>query len=208
MTMLRFPGRTSSLPRFLMLVVAALMCGTRPTVNAGVVDEPAREGVVKVYPSEIRLATSRDEQSFVVQVTHSNGLTGDITSEVQATLLNPTLAKIDGNRVLPLADGATELHLVWRGQTVVVPVICDQAAVDRPISFRLDVMPVFMKSGCNQGSCHGAARGKDGFRLSLFGFDPAGDYYRLTREQPGRRLNLAVPRDSLLLEKAIGAVSH
>ena len=43
-------------------------------------------------------------------------------------------------------------------------------------------MPVFMKAGCNTGGCHGAARGKDGFRLSLFGFDPDGDYYRLTRE--------------------------
>ena len=48
-----------------------------------------------------------------------------------------------------------------------------------------------MRGGCNTGSCHGAARGKDGFRLSLFGFDPQGDYYRITREigvaadQPG-----------------------
>ena len=54
-------------------------------------------------------------------------------------------------------------------------------------------MPVFMKAGCNTGSCHGAARGKDGFRLSLFGFDPDGDYYRLTREQPERRLDLSIP---------------
>ena len=46
------------------------------------------------------------------------------------------------------------------------------AAADRPISFKLDVMPVFMRAGCNTGSCHGAARGKDGFRLSLFGYDP------------------------------------
>ena len=44
-------------------------------------------------------------------------------------------------------------------------------------------MPVFMRGGCNTGSCHGAARGKDGFRLSLFGFDPEGDHFRLTREQ-------------------------
>ena len=69
-------------------------------------------------------------------------------------------------------------------------------------------MPVFMRAGCNTGSCHGAARGKDGFRLSLFGFDPDGDHYRLTREMSGRRINLAVPADSLLLEKAIGAVPH
>ena len=82
------------------------------------------------------------------------------------------------------------------------------AAVVPPVTFRNDVMPVFARTGCNMGSCHGAARGKDGFRLSLFGFDPAGDHFRLTREMAGRRLNLGVPDRSLLYEKSVGAVSH
>src|ERR1039458_1641848 len=42
-------------------------------------------------------------------------------------------------------------------------------------SFRLDVMPVLFRAGCNTGGCHGAAIGKDGFHLGLFGYDPAGD---------------------------------
>src|SRR5207248_215132 len=75
-------------------------------------------------------------------------------------------------------------------------------------SFRLDVMPVFMAAGCNTGSCHGSARGQDGFRLSLFGYDPDGDYFRITREMPTRRINLAQPHESLLLLKATGAVPH
>ena len=78
----------------------------------------------------------------------------------------------------------------------------------RPLSFRLDVMPVFFRAGCNSGGCHGAAIGKDGFHLSLFGYDPKGDYYRITQQIPGRRLDLAVPPQSLLLLKAIGAVPH
>src|SRR5215469_11979481 len=78
----------------------------------------------------------------------------------------------------------------------------------RPLSFRLDVMPVFFRAGCNSGGCHGAAIGKDGFHLSLFGYDPAGDYYRLTQQIPGRRIDLAVPAQSLLLLKATGAVAH
>ncbi|MGH7135596.1 MAG: DUF1549 domain-containing protein, partial [Pirellulales bacterium] len=88
------------------------------------------------------------------------------------------------------------------------PVTVKQAASDRPISFQLDVMPVFMRAGCNTGSCHGAARGKDGFRLSLFGFDPAGDHFRLTRELGYRRINLALPAESLLMEKIDGTVPH
>ncbi|MEC8802006.1 MAG: DUF1549 and DUF1553 domain-containing protein, partial [Planctomycetota bacterium] len=55
---------------------------------------------------------------------------------------------------------------------------------------------------------HGAARGKEGFRLSLFGFDPDGDHHRLTREMVGRRVDLALPERSLLLEKGVGAVAH
>ncbi|MFN9417153.1 MAG: cell surface protein, partial [Pirellula sp.] len=75
-------------------------------------------------------------------------------------------------------------------------------------SFRRDVMPVFFRAGCNSGTCHGSARGKDGFMLSLFGYDPAGDYRRAVEEIPGRRVNVAMPRESLLLLKALGAVPH
>jgi hypothetical protein len=78
----------------------------------------------------------------------------------------------------------------------------------RPVSFRLDVMPVFFRAGCNSGGCHGAASGKDGFHLGLFGYDPAGDYYRLTQQMVGRRIDLAAPAQSLLLLKATGMVPH
>lgn len=79
---------------------------------------------------------------------------------------------------------------------------------EKRLSFANDVMPVFFRAGCNQGTCHGSARGKDGFALSLFGFDKRGDYFRLTQELIGRRINMAVPAESLLLLKATGVVPH
>src|SRR6185295_479107 len=91
---------------------------------------------------------------------------------------------------------------------VTVPVKVENAHIDPPISFRRDVMPVFMKSGCNGGGCHGSARGKDGFRLSLFGYYPEGDHYRLTREMVGRRINLALPEESMIITKNIGTAPH
>ena len=75
-------------------------------------------------------------------------------------------------------------------------------------SFRRDVMPILFRAGCNAGTCHGSARGKDGFMLSLFGYDAGGDFYRITREMVGRRVNLAAPEESLLLLKATGKVPH
>ena len=96
--------------------------------------------------------------------------------------------------VYPTANGQTTLQAQYDGQTAATPLAVQDVAVVRPVSFRLDVMPVFMRAGCNTGACHGSARGKDGFRLSLFGFDPEGDYFRLTRELGYRRVNLAAAR--------------
>ena len=96
------------------------------------------------------------------------------------------------------------------GLLVMLVAVPTRAADDLPgpVSFRNDVMPVFMVAGCNSGSCHGSARGQDGFMLSLFGYDPDGDHFRITRQMPNRRINLAQPHESLLLLKTTGAVSH
>ena len=80
-------------------------------------------------------------------------------------------------------------------------------AVERPL-FSRHVVPVFSRLGCNAGACHGAVKGQNGFRLSLFGADPAADHTRLLREANGRRLNQFAPADSLLLFKGTGAVPH
>jgi hypothetical protein len=161
-----------------------------------------------VYPPDVQLTTSRARQSVVVQATFTDGITRDVTAESKFTLTNTALAKFDGSALIPAADGSGELKVEYAGKTVTAPVVVKDAAADRPISFKRDVMPVFMRSACNQGTCHGAARGKDGFRLSLFGFDPDGDHHRLCREMPGRRINLAIPAESLLIEKATGKVPH
>jgi hypothetical protein len=76
------------------------------------------------------------------------------------------------------------------------------------VSFRRDVMPILFRAGCNSGTCHGSARGKDGFHLSLFGYDPKGDYFAISQEMIGRRINDASPERSLLLRKATGSVPH
>lgn len=75
-------------------------------------------------------------------------------------------------------------------------------------SYQRHVTPLFSRLGCNSGGCHGAVKGQNGFRLSLFAADPAGDHARLLREFGGRRLNLNDPAASLLLQKATGQTEH
>ncbi len=194
--------KTNRLPFVSALVL--LTCALGPSGRIGA----AELAGISAYPGDVQLSTRRDRQAVIVQALYSNGLTRDVTSEAKYTLADPTLAKLEAGFVLPVKDGATELRIELEGKSIALPVTVKDAAVDRPVSFKLDVMPIFMKAGCNTGSCHGAARGKDGFRLSLFGFDPDGDYHRLTRELNGRRLNLALVHDSLILEKSAGRVSH
>ena len=182
----------------LLLVLGVSRAGSAQTEVTG----------IDVYPPDINLQSKVDHQSYLVMAKRKDGVTQDITQQATASLANAALAKLEKNVLLPVADGETMLNVEFQGFKASVPVRVKEATADRAISFHLDVMPIFARSGCNTGSCHGAARGKDGFRLSLFGFDPKGDYYRLTREIGFRRVNLAVPQDSLLIEKSIGAVPH
>ena len=163
---------------------------------------------LQVAPAEVNLTTAKDRQLLAVQAVYADGITRDVAAQASYVLTNPALVRRDGQTIYPVGDGMTELKVEFGGQAVTIPVKVERVAEARPISFKLDVMPVFMKTNCNTGSCHGAARGKDGFRLSLFGFDPNGDYLRILREQPGRRIDAAVPEASLLIEKAIGVVPH
>jgi len=80
-----------------------------------------------------------------------------------------------------------------------------QAAIP---SFRHEIMAVLSKSGCNLGTCHGNQHGKGGLKLSLRGQDPDADFVTLTRQMAGRRANVLVPDDSLLLRKPSMLVPH
>ena len=76
------------------------------------------------------------------------------------------------------------------------------------VDFRNDLVPVFTKHGCNAGACHGAAIGRGGFRLSLYGGDPAADYDAIVRRMSGRRVNLTRPHESLIVLKPAEYVEH
>ncbi len=78
----------------------------------------------------------------------------------------------------------------------------------RSINFANQIVPIFTKTGCNSGGCHGKSGGQNGFRLSLLGFEPTEDYEWLVRESRGRRLSPAAPERSLFLLKATATLPH
>ena len=163
---------------------------------------------IEVFPGKVTLETAADSHTLVGMATYGDDSTRDITGDAVFRLAKPGIAELQGNQLLPSADGETQVHVSFGGHELVVPVKVIDAAKPRRVSFRLDVMPIFLRAGCNTGSCHGSARGQDGFMLSLFGYDPDGDHHRITRQLSTRRLNLALASESLLIEKPTEAVPH
>ena len=179
-----------------------------PITSQDLIKEALNLSSIAIYPPKASLTTSADLQRLVAVATYSDGTTRDITNKVTFEPKNTSLVTVAGNMIRPRADGETSISVNFHNKSATVPLTVQSADTEREISFRLDVMPVFLRSNCNTGSCHGSARGQDGFMLSLFGYDPGGDYHRITRELSGRRINLAFPDESLLLEKATESVPH
>ncbi|MEO7650443.1 MAG: DUF1549 and DUF1553 domain-containing protein, partial [Bryobacteraceae bacterium] len=82
------------------------------------------------------------------------------------------------------------------------------SAAEAKVSFVRDVMPILNKAGCTSGPCHGAAKGKNGFKLSLRGYDPEFDYRALLHDLSGRRFNRVDPARSLMLLKPTQQLPH
>lgn len=124
------------------------------------------------------------------------------------------LAVTPSGLLRPLAGGRGTVTVTVGSHQLTVPVEvrgmpgepAESAEID--VDFIRDVNPVLSKAGCNQGTCHGAQKGKNGFKLSLRGYDPVFDIRALTDDLAARRVNLASPEDSLMLAKALGRVPH
>ena len=51
------------------------------------------------------------------------------------------------------------------------------------------MLPILSKAGCNAGSCHAKAEGQNGFKLTIFAYDPRADYLSIIKGARGRRVH-------------------
>ena len=162
---------------------------------------------LEVQPSSIALADRFDYAQLLVTARSAAGETADVTR--LAKIEAPGAVEIGkGGLVKGKADGRSQIKVSFGGQSAVVPVeISGQVKPFSP-DFIRDVNPVLSRLGCNAGTCHGAQNGKNGFKLSLRGYDSVADLRALTDDHGSRRTVLASPDDSLMLSKPVGAVPH
>ncbi len=159
-----------------------------------------------IHPLAVVLNGPRDGRQLVVTGRFADGSLRDLTGVATVTPDRPGVVAVEESAFLrPLGSGSATVVVSVSGRAATAPVTV--ASVGPVVSFRRDVIPALNVGGCNMGACHGTPSGKNGFRLSLRGEDPAADFRHLTRDLAGRRLT-ADPATCLLLLKGFGQVAH
>jgi uncharacterized protein DUF1549/uncharacterized protein DUF1553/Big-like domain-containing protein len=161
-----------------------------------------------VLPSAVELRGPEARHQLVAEATVDDHAE-DWTRTAHWTSSDTRIARVDQTGVVsPVADGSVTITAAAQGHTASATVRVRGAQAPFTWSFRNDLIPVLTKMGCNSGACHGALAGKNGFKLTLRGYDPEVDYFTLTRQANGRRISLAEPARSLVLLKPTMTIPH
>ncbi len=171
------------------------------------IPDGAKVTKIEVRPAKVDLDGPFTYAQLLVTATLDNGETLDATR--LAKIAPPKSATVSAvGQVRPVADGSGDISVSLAGAFAIVPLTVKGFGGEPPVSFVTDVQPILGKLGCNAGTCHGAQAGKNGFKLSLRGYDSIYDFRALTDDLEGRRFNRAAPEKSLMLLKPAGAVPH
>jgi Protein of unknown function (DUF1553)/Protein of unknown function (DUF1549) len=163
---------------------------------------------IKIYPAEVFLGSSRSAQRLLVQGYYADGYSEDLTAKAKLSAADSQIVKVESGVATPKASGEATLTASVGTITATAKVTARDIEQTPQWSFRNHVIPVLTKAGCNMGACHGAAAGKNGFKLTLRGYDPEADFKVLTREAVGRRVSPQDPGRSLILLKPTLLIPH
>lgn len=163
---------------------------------------------LEILPRAVALPNVAARQLLVVERREGAQYEGDASGEAIWNSSNEQVAVVEHGVAIPKGNGRATLTARVGEQEARVEVTV--SGQDKPFTwnFSTQVESVLSKAGCNGGACHGARAGKNGFRLSLFAYDPIADYSYLTRQANGRRIVPSDPGRSLLLTKPTGALPH
>ncbi len=161
-----------------------------------------------ILPPKVQLDGRESRQQLIVEATKEH-YQSDLTRNATYQSADPKIATVDAAGIVhPASDGETTITASVNGQKTIQKVNVRNSHAPFTWTFKNHVLPVLTKMGCNQGACHGALAGKNGFKLTLRGYDPDADYNTLTRESEARRISLADPPASLMLQKATFSIPH
>ncbi|MEX2185389.1 MAG: DUF1549 and DUF1553 domain-containing protein [Pirellulales bacterium] len=191
--------------RWTTTVIVATLAG----MSVAWADDGPATATVRVVPAAVRLTSPEASEQLLVLAGDGRGGEMDVARAATYRVVDAGIVAVSpSGRIDPIGDGKTRIAVSHGGSEVFVPVEVRGVGAPAPISFRRDVIPVLSKAGCNSGGCHGKAEGQNGFKLSVFGYDPAADHQAIISQGRGRRVFPAAPDNSLLLLKATAKVPH
>src|SRR5690349_21136905 len=161
-----------------------------------------------VTPAEVTFRSADDGMHVLVTGTTADGEKIDMSASAQFSPAEPVVKLGADGLLYPVRQGDTKVTVTAGGRQAQFTVHVGDLTKPPQISFIRDVEPVLNKIGCTGGTCHGSAKGKNGFKLSLRGYDPEFDYEALLYDMSGRRFNRADPARSLMLAKPTQQVAH
>jgi hypothetical protein len=164
---------------------------------------------LSIFPPHPVLYGPGARQRILLTSTEPGGLATDVTAGAHLSVADPRIAEFGADGILrALTTGTTRIEAVYESRRVSATLEVLQAAGPRELSFVKDIVPIFTKFGCAGSNCHGSIRGKAGFKLSLFGYEPNLDYQAIVQAADGRRIDRNKPEDSLILKKPTFQVPH
>lgn len=168
----------------------------------------AAAGTLTIYPPEAALSGAGASQRFAVTMRDDNGVESDVTEQAKFQVSDARIARSQGNVVQAVSPGTMQLTATVDKQTVTAAVQVREGSEMFEVSFVKDIVPIFTRAGCAGSNCHGSIRGKGGFKLSLFGYEPDLDYASILKADGGRRIDLANAAQSLILRKPTFQLPH
>ncbi len=162
---------------------------------------------IKLEPSSLTLSDGRDERRVLVSGESASGQSFDLTGLATFQAQSPMVEIDSQGGIHAKQAGHTTITVVFQDKKAVLPVTVESAEI-APVRFVRDVEPLISRLGCNAGTCHGSAKGKNGFKLSLRGYDPDYDYQALINDLSGRRFDRVQVDESLMLLKPTAEVPH
>jgi hypothetical protein len=163
---------------------------------------------LSVSPSELTFRSPDEGVRVLVTGTAADGEIVDLSDSAQFEATEAIVKRGPDGLLYATQKGETKVTVRAPGAQAQLTVHVGDLSKPPQVSFLRDVEPVLNKIGCTSGLCHGSAKGKNGFKLSLRGYDPDFDYEALLYDMSGRRFNRADPARSLMLAKPTQQVPH
>ncbi|MDB4863121.1 DUF1553 domain-containing protein [Pirellulaceae bacterium] len=163
---------------------------------------------IAVTPAQVSLEGKDSSMQLLVTGYDAEDNPTDLTHLAKYSFSSGNVSVSRSGVVRSRKDGDGTVTVQFDKLRVVVPVKTSHTHARLTLNFENDIIPILSRYSCNTSGCHGKAEGQNGFKLSVFGFDPMADYQAIAMEGRGRRVFPGSPQASLLLRKMSGGTPH